>query len=51
MDIGLAVLSDLSVWLALVSLTVLGVDNVVFIAVMARRLGSEDKAKSARIIG
>ena len=54
MDIVLTILGDPSVWVALITLTilevVLGIDNVVFIAVMATRVGPE-KEQTARTIG
>ena len=54
MDILVAILTDPAVWVALITLTVLeivlGIDNVVFIAVMAARVGPE-KERRTRTIG
>ena len=54
MDILLVLMSDPSIWIALITLTilevVLGVDNVVFIAVMAARAGPA-RERLARTIG
>lgn len=54
MEFLLTILSDPAVWVALTTLTilevVLGIDNVVFIAVMAARVGPE-KERLARTIG
>lgn len=54
MDILITILSDPAVWVALTTLTilevVLGIDNVVFIAVMAARVGPA-KERLARNIG
>ncbi len=54
MDILFTILSDPAVWVALTTLTilevVLGIDNVVFIAVMAARVGPA-KERLARTIG
>ena len=48
-----ALLSDPQVWMALLTLTaleiVLGVDNIIFIAIMASRLPSHQQAKARRV--
>lgn len=53
MDILIAILTDPAVWIALITLTVLeivlGIDNVVFIAVMAARVGPEQERRTRTI--
>ena len=53
MDILLTILMDPAVWVALITLTilevVLGIDNVVFIAVMAARVGPEKEGQTRTI--